>query len=120
MTAPVLHGNRIGQTIGIPTINQLPDRSKLLPPNGVYLTEVYVGECSYPGVTNVGCKPTIGEGYPVGVETHILDFSQEIYDEIVTIEFMRRVREERRFSDVDELKSQMQNDIAFARQYFYS
>jgi riboflavin kinase/FMN adenylyltransferase len=120
LTAPVMHGNRIGQTIGIPTINQLPDRAKLLPPNGVYVTEVYVGDYSYPGVTNVGCKPTIGDDYPIGVETHILDFSQEIYDEIVTIEFLHRVREEHRFINVEELKTQMQNDIAYARQYFFS
>ena len=118
VTGVVRRGNQIGRTIGIPTINQLPPQEKLLPPNGVYLTEVSIGHKSYRGITNVGCKPTIQGKNPVGVETHILDFNEDIYDRLVTVEFISRVREERRFSSIEALKEQLQNDIAFGRAYF--
>lgn len=118
VTSVVEHGNQIGRTIGIPTINQIPPAEKLLPPNGVYITEVYIDEQRYRGVTNVGCKPTVGDRNPIGVETHLLDFAGDVYDKLVTVEFISRVREERRFATIEELMSQMQNDIAFGRAYF--
>ena len=118
VTSVVAHGNKIGRTIGIPTINQLPPEEKLLPPNGVYITEVYIDEQRYRGITNVGCKPTIEGKNPIGVETHLLDFRGDVYDKLVTVEFISRVREERRFESIDALKEQMQNDIAFGRVYF--
>lgn len=118
VTSVVNHGNQIGRTIGVPTINQLPPEEKLLPPNGVYVTEVFIDERKYRGVTNVGCKPTIAGENPIGVETHLLDFKEDVYEKLVTVEFLTRIREERRFASVDMLKEQLQNDIAFARAYF--
>lgn len=118
VTGVVKHGNQLGRTIGVPTINQLPPEEKLLPPNGVYITEVYIEEKKYRGITNVGCKPTIEGKNPIGVETHLLDFKEDVYEKRVTVEFISRVREERKFSSVEELKEQMQNDIAFGRAYF--
>lgn len=118
VTSTVTHGNQIGRTIGIPTINQIPPAEKLLPPNGVYITEVYMDEQKYRGITNVGCKPTVGEKNPIGVETHLLDFAKDVYDRLVTVEFISRVREECKFTSVEELKSQMQSDIAYARTFF--
>lgn len=119
VTGEVLHGNHIGSTrLGIPTINQIPPEEKLLPPNGVYVTEVFVGEQKYHGITNVGCKPTIEGKNPVGVETHLLEFAEDVYGKVVTVEFLTRVREERKFQSIEELKEQMQNDIAFGRAYF--
>lgn len=118
VTSMVKHGNQIGRTIGIPTINQLPPEEKLLPPNGVYVTEVYIGGHKYRGITNVGCKPTIEGKNPIGVETHLLDFAGDVYDTLVTVEFLSRVRGERRFASIEELKEQMQNDIAYRRAYF--
>lgn len=118
VTGMVKHGNQIGRTIGIPTINQLPPEEKLLPPNGVYVTEVYIGGHKYRGITNVGCKPTIEGKNPIGVETHLLDFAGDAYDTLVTVEFLSRVRGERRFASIEELKEQMQNDIAYRRAYF--
>lgn len=120
VTSVVAHGNRIGRTIGIPTINQIPAEEKLLPPNGVYITEVYIDEQKYRGITNVGCKPTIRGKNPIGVETHLLDFKEDVYDKLVTVEFISRIREERKFASIEELKEQMQNDIAFGRAYFVS
>lgn len=118
VTSMVKHGNQIGRMIGIPTINQLPPEEKLLPPNGVYVTEVYIGGHKYRGITNVGCKPTIEGKNPIGVETHLLDFAGDVYDTLVTVEFISRVRGERRFASIEELKEQMQNDIAYRRAYF--
>lgn len=118
VTSVVEHGNQIGRTIGIPTINQMPPEEKLLPPNGVYVTEVYIGEQKYRGITNVGCKPTVGAGNPIGVETHLLDFAGDVYDKVVTVEFISRVRAERKFTSIEELKNQMQSDIAYGRAFF--
>lgn len=118
VTSRVLHGNQIGRTIGIPTINQLPPKEKLLPPNGVYVTEAYIGDRWYRGISNVGCKPTIEGEYPVGVETHLLDFAEDVYDKMVTVEFLSRVRSERKFASIEALKEQMQNDVAYGRAYF--
>lgn len=118
VTSVVEHGNQIGRTIGIPTINQVPPREKLLPPYGVYITEVYIDEQKYRGITNVGCKPTVGEKNPVGVETHLLDFAGDVYDKVVTVEFISRVRAEQKFASIEELKTQMQNDIAYGRAFF--
>ena len=81
----VKHGNRIGRTIGIPTVNLLPPEEKLLPPFGVYVTEVLIDGKRYRGVTNVGCKPTIEGKNPVGVETHLLEFREDVYDQVVTV-----------------------------------
>lgn len=118
VTGAIRHGNQLGRTIGIPTMNQLPPEEKLLPPNGVYVTEVSIDGEIYRGITNVGCKPTVGAGNPVGVETHLLDFSGDMYDKPVTVEFLAKIREERKFGTIGELKSQMQRDLAYGRTFF--
>lgn len=118
VSGKVKHGNRIGRTIGIPTINLIPPEEKLLPPFGVYVTEVSIDDRKYCGVTNVGRKPTIQGKNPVGVETHLLDFKEDVYDKVVVVEFRKRIREERKFSDIGCLKEQIMNDIAYARAFF--
>ena len=118
VTGEVVHGNQFGRTMGIPTMNQLPPEEKLLPPNGVYVTETVIGEKRYRGITNVGCKPTVGEKIPIGVETHLFDFEEDVYGRTVTVEFLASVRSERRFSSVEELKSQLQRDIVCGRTFF--
>ncbi len=114
----VKHGNQIGRTIGIPTINLIPPEEKLLPPFGVYVSEVAIGEERYQGVTNVGCKPTIEGNNPVGVETYLLDFHENVYDRIVTVEFISKIRAEHKFENIEALKEQMENDIAYTEAYF--
>lgn len=118
LKSKVVHGKKIGRTIGIPTINMVLPKEKLLPPNGVYITRVVIGNKSYKGITNVGCKPTIEGFHPIGVETHILDFEQNLYDEIITVEFLQFVRSEMKFQSIDELKAQMNRDIMKAENYF--
>ena len=114
----VKHGNQIGRTIGIPTINLIPPEEKLLPPFGVYVSEVVIGEERYQGVTNVGCKPTIEGNNPVGVETYLLDFHENVYDRIVTVDFISKIRAEHKFENIEALKEQMENDIAYTEAYF--
>lgn len=116
----VKHGNQIGRTIGIPTINLIPPEEKLLPPFGVYVSEVVIGEERYQGVTNVGCKPTIEGNNPVGVETYLLDFHENVYDRIVTVEFISKIRAEHKFENIEALKEQMENDIAYTEAYFWN
>ena len=114
----ILHGKKLGRRIGIPTINMILPEHKLLPPNGVYVTEVLVNGEKYMGVTNVGCKPTVSEEKIVGVETYIDDFNQDLYGEKIVVSFLEFIRPEMKFASVDELKVQMESDIKVARKCY--
>ncbi len=118
LRAPVLHGNEIGRTIGFPTANQIPEPQKLLPPHGVYVTRVIIDNQRYYGISNVGRKPTIAGAYPVGVETSIFDFHEQIYVQQLQVEFLHFLRPEQRFSSLEELTTQISRDEAEARAYF--
>ena len=114
----VIHGRKLGRTLGIPTINMQLPKEKLLPPNGVYVTEVLVDDKSYVGVTNVGCKPTVSDSETIGVETYIIDFCQEVYGRSIVVAFLSYIRKEMKFHSVDELKEQMVADIEVAKKYY--
>ncbi len=114
----VKHGNRIGRTIGFPTINLIPPENKLLPVFGVYITKVTIDGIVYHGITNVGCKPTIEGKNPVGIETYIFDFKQDVYDKVVIVTFIKKIREERKFPNLESLLEQMRLDVQEARYYF--
>jgi len=107
----VVAGNRIGRTIGFPTANmQLYEPLKLVPANGVYAVRVEVLDRSWQGICNIGTRPTVGLGGGRTIETHILDFDQEIYGLDLRIEFCARLRDERRFDSLDLLKEQLALD----------
>lgn len=108
----VVHGNRIGRTMGFPTVNLLPAENKLLPPNGVYYSEVQAGDEKYHAITNIGCKPTVTEEQIIGVESYLYDFSKEIYDEEIEVYLSVFKRPEMKFANIEELKGQLQRDIA--------
>lgn len=114
---PVLHGNKIGRTLSMPTANLIPPHHKVLPPFGVYVSKIYIGDEIFTGITNIGRKPTIEGENPVGVETHIFDFQQEIYGSIIKISFLTYLRGERKFETLDQLKKQMQADLKLAKEY---
>ena len=114
----ILHGKKLGRRIGMPTINMILPEHKLLPPNGVYVTEVLVDGKCYMGVTNVGCKPTVSDERIVGVETYIDDFSQDLYGEKIVVSFLEFIRPEMKFNSIEELKAQMESDIQVARKYY--
>lgn len=107
----VLHGNRLGRTLGMPTINQLPPANKLLPPFGVYYSEVELEGNVYKGITNIGLKPTVNKGEGVGVETFIYNFNQDVYGDMAQVRLFKFKRPEQKFSDVEELKNQIKADV---------
>lgn len=115
----ILHGKKMGKAVlGIPTINLIPPEEKLLPPFGVYISITEWNGKRYPGITNVGCKPTVEGKNPVGVETHIFDFDEDIYGKEVKVSFLSKVREEKKFASLEALKEQMAHDVAVGKQYF--
>lgn len=116
----VVHGKALGRTIQIPTANQLADTGKLMPPNGVYISMVNIGEEitePYYGITNIGVKPTVGEANVIGVETYIFDFDQDIYDQDLIVGLLHFCRPEMKFESIESLIKQMQEDIRFGKSY---
>jgi riboflavin kinase/FMN adenylyltransferase len=118
MMGEVIYGRQLGRRIGIPTINMDLSAEKLLPPKGVYVTRVGIGGKVYRGVTNVGSKPTVNNSNKVGVETHLLDYSGDLYGSTLCIEFLHFLRPERKFPSVDALKAQMLTDIEQSVNYY--
>ena len=107
----VVSGNRLGRTIGFPTANmQLYEPLKLIPAVGVYAVEVGTLGRKYLGMSNIGVRPTVGTGNALTVETNIFDFDEDIYGLDITIRFIRRIREEKRFPSLTELKAQLLED----------
>ena len=114
----ILHGRKLGRTIGVPTINMILPPHKLLPPNGVYVTEVLVEGKTYMGVTNIGYKPTVSEERIIGVETYIDDFDKDVYGEKIVVSFIQFIRPEQKFNSIEELRAQMQSDIEVSRKVY--
>lgn len=110
-------GRQLGRTIGIPTTNIIPIKSKLLPPNGVYVSKIRIGNSVHLGVTNIGVKPTVGDENEKGAETFIFDFNQNVYGEYIFVELYYHVRQEMKFDSIESLKEQMEKDIQFTREY---
>ena len=112
LTGAVVAGNRLGRTIGFPTANmQLYEPLKLVPGNGVYSVEAEVLGVRYKGMCNIGVRPTVN-GTGRTIETHILDFDQDIYGLPLTLRFLRRIRDERKFGSLDQLREQLLLDRA--------
>ena len=114
----VIHGKALGRTIGIPTINQNITTKKLLLKSGIYGTICDVNGRKFWGVTNVGVRPTVDDSKIRNIETFIIDYNANCYDENVKIEFIFRIRDEIKFDDVDALKSQINRDIETTKEYF--
>ncbi len=114
----VVAGNRLGRTIGFPTANmKLYEPLKLVPGRGVYAVDVEVLGRKFRGMTNIGTRPTVG-GVTTSIETHILDFDEDIYGLPLRITFLRRLRDEVRFPSLEELKAQLERDREACRQHF--
>jgi len=107
----IVEGRRIGRTMGFPTANmRLYEPLKLLPEDGVYVVWVEYAGRTFRGITNIGKRPTIADGNERSIETHLLDFDEDIYGLSIKIEFVTRVREEKRFESIDQLKEQIAKD----------
>ena len=113
----VVAGNRMGRTIGFPTANmQLYEPLKLVPMNGVYAVEVEVLGKAYKGMCNIGLRPTV-DGKVRTIETHILDFEEDIYGLPMQIRFARRIRDERKFPSLESLREQLLQDREVCRNF---
>ena len=112
----VVGGYRVGRKIGFPTANiERGEPMQLLPLNGVYEVSAIIGGKRYRGAMNVGVKPTVTGSGKRTVEMFIIDFEGDIYGCSIEVEFVRRLREERRFASLDELKAQIVKDVAAVR-----
>lgn len=114
----VTEGKKLGRTIGIPTINQQIPYEKITPKKGVYITECEIGEDVYPAITNVGVRPTVESDGKENMETYIIGYSGNLYYSYIRVNFYKKIRDEKRFSSLDELKKQIQLDIKKAKDYF--
>lgn len=110
ISGPVIHGKKLGRTIGMPTINIALPEGKIRPKSGVYCAKVRVNETVYFGITNIGTKPTVQDEPVYGAETYLFDCNEDLYEKEVTIELLHFVREEKKFSSVEELSKQLEQD----------
>lgn len=110
----VVHGDKIGRTLGFPTAN-IDYGNYYLPKNGIYYVKVYVDDKIHDGVLNLGHNPTVNFSAKKRLEVFILDFDEDIYDKRISVEFLRYLREEMKFSNVDDLLKQMKQDVVDAR-----
>ncbi|MCH5173352.1 MAG: riboflavin biosynthesis protein RibF [Bacteroidales bacterium] len=113
LSGVVVSGNRLGRTIGFPTANmQLCEPLLLIPRNGVYSTRVRVLGAEYGGMTNIGMRPTVSERDALTIETYIFGFSEMIYGLDISLDFVDRIRDERRFDSIEALRLQLVADCA--------
>ncbi len=109
----VVHGNKLGRTLGFPTANlMLRFKLKLIPADGVYMVKVIHNNKEYKGMMNIGYKPTV-QSTDKTIEVHIIDFDSIIYGENIEVFLIKRIRNEVSFMNIEELKSQLQEDREF-------
>lgn len=111
----VMHGKKLGRTLGFPTMNLIPAEEKLLPVYGVYVTKTKVDGQWIDGITNIGLRPTVDADNRVSVETHLFEYTNDLYGKQVEVQFLEFLRPERKFSDIEELKNAMQEDFSNAK-----
>ena len=116
LTGKVIRGNQLGRKLGYPTANidTGNDPATLTDKTGIYAATVDVAGTTWPGVASMGFRPTLAKS-SFSIEVHIFGFSEDIYDQTITIHFHARLRDEKKFSSLEELTSQMNRDAAEAR-----
>jgi riboflavin kinase/FMN adenylyltransferase len=115
LAGEVVRGSQRGHCLGFPTANLEVRKERVIPADGIYAVYARLGKERYQGVANVGVRPSFELGDEHIVEVHILDFDENIYGCDLVVEFVERLRDERRYTDVEELKAQIEQDIAQAR-----
>ncbi|MGQ9675906.1 MAG: bifunctional riboflavin kinase/FAD synthetase [Chloroflexota bacterium] len=115
LTGEVVEGARRGRTIGFPTANVDVPRDIVLPADGVYAVCAHLGDRTYEGVTNIGVRPSFDNGQRT-IEAHLLDFDVDIYGQVLSLEFIDRLRGETRFDSVEGLVCQIKRDVAQAQE----
>ena len=114
----VREGSRIGRSLSFPTANIRYPKNILRLPKGVYFARTEIEGKKYNSVVNIGVKPTVSDAKKLLVEAHILDFNDNIYAKPIKIEFLKKIRNERRFDSVNELKAQIIKDVDASRAFF--
>ncbi len=117
LEGPIVGGFQVGRTLGYPTINIRVENGILMPHRGVYVSRVTVDGQSFQAVTNVGTRPTFTDADIVSVESHLLNFSGDIYGHEARVDFLKYLRPERGFSDGEALRQQITRDIQQALDY---
>jgi riboflavin kinase/FMN adenylyltransferase len=115
----VLEGKRLGRTLGFPTLN-IEVENEIEPNHGVYVTAVHIPsfDRTFTAVTNIGVRPTVYQNSLTTVESHLLDFTADVYQERVRLFFLRRLRDEMAFASTMQLMTQIRRDVASARDFF--
>lgn len=111
----VMHGKKLGRTLGFPTMNLIPSAEKLLPAYGVYATRTKVDGQWVSGITNIGLRPTVDSDKQVSVETHLFEYEGDLYGKQVEVQFLHFLRPERKFANVEALKAAMFEDLKNAK-----
>jgi riboflavin kinase / FMN adenylyltransferase len=117
LAGTIVEGRRRGRELGFPTANLQTD-NELIPPHGVYATTLTVDGIVHAAITNVGVNPTFGDNGATTIETHVLHYNRELYGQRVQLGFVQRLRDERRFDDVDALRAQIEADCRRAERLF--
>jgi len=120
ITGEVVRGKGVGNKIGFPTANiYVKESYKLIPRNGVYIINTFLDNHDYNGIMNIGYRPTL-KGKNKTIEVHLLDFNDNLYSKNLQINLIKRIRDEKKFSTLNDLKHQIQQDEIFARKYINS
>ena len=115
LNGKVIKGNGVGRTIKYPTANiEIKEIYKLIPPKGVYLVKIYLGENEFSGMMNIGNRPTIN-GLNQTIEVHIFDFDKDIYGKKLKVCFVKKIRKEKKFDSLPSLKSQLKKDEEYCK-----
>ncbi len=113
----IIRGNRRGHTIGFPTANLKP-HNRVIPRYGVYATATLIDGTWRKSITNIGVRPTFEDTSEPSIESYIFDFDGDLYGDVLRVRFLHRIRDERKFNGIDELKAQIEKDTRRARNYF--
>jgi riboflavin kinase/FMN adenylyltransferase len=113
----IIRGDRRGHAIGFPTANLHP-HNRVIPKYGVYATATLINGTWRRSITNIGVRPTFGADAEPSIESHIFDFDRELYGDVLRVRFLHRIRDEKKFAGVDELKAQIKKDAEEALNYF--
>ncbi|MFN0141309.1 MAG: bifunctional riboflavin kinase/FAD synthetase [Pyrinomonadaceae bacterium] len=114
----IIRGLRRGHTIGFPTANLKP-HNRVIPRYGVYATATLIDGTWRRSITNIGVRPTFETEAEPSIESYIFDFDGDLYGDVLRVRFLHRIRDERKFNGIDELKAQIERDTGVARNYFH-
>ncbi len=118
LSGKVIHGRGIGKLVGMPTANMEVSDESTLPPSSVYITEILLDGQVYYGITNIGTRPTVDNDKEISVETHILNFNEEIYGKSIRIQLFSKLRSQKKFENFSLLLEQIRMDCIAARKFF--